>query len=64
MTDAELRKIRDNERSLRNKRRLRLTGRYLHPEVVNRRKQAGGRRTAELLRIGVYSLPLVGNPHV
>ncbi len=32
----------------------------LHPEVVNRRKQRGGRRTAELIRLGVHTLPVPG----
>lgn len=32
----------------------------LHPEVVNRRKQRGGRRTAELIRLGVHHVPVPG----
>lgn len=32
----------------------------LHPEVVNRRKQRGGRRTAELIRQGVHTIPVPG----
>lgn len=32
----------------------------LHPEIVNRRKQRGGRKTAELIRTGKYHLPVPG----
>ena len=45
------------------KRKQRASGKLpklLHPEVVNRRKQRGGRRTAQLIREGVHHLPVPG----
>ncbi len=32
----------------------------LHPEVANRRRGAGGRRSAELIRTGVYYVAVPG----
>jgi len=32
----------------------------LHPEVVNRRKGAGGRRSAEMIRQGAYRVAIPG----
>lgn len=38
-------------------------GKPLHPDVRNRRKSAGGRKTAEMIKAGIYSLPVPGRGH-
>ncbi len=48
------------ERNRRNRRRRKLTGKLLHPEVANRRKQAGGRRSAEMIKAGEYRMAVPG----
>ena len=50
------------ERNRRNKRRRKITGKLLHPEVANRRRQIGGRRSAEMVRQGVYFMARPGRP--
>ena len=52
------------ERYKRNTRERKLRGgRPLHPDVINRRKSAGGRKTAEMIKQGIYYLPVPGKGH-
>lgn len=70
LTDEELRErerrwIADYRAKLRAAKDPRVK-KLLHPEVTNRRKARGGRRTAELIRQGFINIPVpykVGMPN-